>query len=96
MGEVFEEKLLKEGSDGAGTDTNEDIVDGDLSVVFFATGIVEAGDAAGGEVAEDVGVIWLPAAVVSLADNDSGDGVERTRDNTTFASVEVARVLMQK
>jgi hypothetical protein len=78
MSEVFEEKLLKEGSDGSGADADEDIVDGDLSVVFFAAGIVEAGDPSRCEVAEYVGVVRLPVTVVPFADNDSGDGVEST------------------
>ena len=42
VGKVLEKKLLKEGSDCACTDTDEDIVDGDLRVVLFAVGVVEA------------------------------------------------------
>ena len=42
MGQVFEEELLEEGSDGAGADADKDIVDSDLGVVFLAVGIVEA------------------------------------------------------
>ena len=41
VGEVLEEKLLEEGSDGAGADADEDVVDSDLGVVLFALGIVE-------------------------------------------------------
>jgi len=96
MGEVFEEKLLKEGSDGAGANADKDVVDGDLSVMLFAVGIVEAGDTARCEIAENVGVVGLPVAIVSFTDDDSGDGVERTGNNMPFAPVEVARVLMQK
>ena len=50
MGEVLEEKLLEEGSDGSGADADEDIVDGDLSVMAVAIGIVEAGEASGCEI----------------------------------------------
>ena len=69
VGEVLEEKLLEEGSDGAGADADEDVVDGNLSVVAVAIGIVEAGDASGCEISENVGVVWLPVSVVPLADD---------------------------
>ena len=42
MGKVLEKKFLKEGADGSGTDTDEDVVDGDLRVVLVAVGVVEA------------------------------------------------------
>ena len=96
MSEVFEEELLEKGSDGAGADADEDVVDGDLGVVVFAVGIVEAGDAAGGEVAKDVGVVWLPVSVVAFADDDGGDGVEGAGDDASVAFVEVAWVLMEE
>ena len=95
MSEVFEEELLEKGSDCAGANTDEDVVDGNLGVVFFAVGIVEAGDAASGQVAKDVGVVWLPMSVVSFADNDGGDGVEGAGDDASVASVEVAGILME-
>jgi hypothetical protein len=91
---VLEEEFLEESNDGAGADADEDVVDSDLGVMFFAAGVVKAGDGAGGEVAENVGVVRLPAAVVALADDDGGDGIEGTGDNMSFAPVEVARVLM--
>ena len=69
MGEVLEKELLEEGADGSGADADEDVVDGDLSVVTVAIGIVKAGEASGCEISEDVGVVWLPVSVVSLADD---------------------------
>ena len=76
MGEVLQEKLLKESADGAGTDADEDVVDGDLSIVPIAVWIVETGDASGCEVSKDVGVVWLPVAAVAFADENGCDGVE--------------------
>ena len=96
MGEVLKEKFLEEGSDGAGADADEDVVDGDLGVVAVAVRVVAAGDAASGEVAEDIGVIRLPVSVVALADDDGRYGVERAVDDLPFAFVEVARILMEE
>ena len=96
MGEVLEEELLEESADGSRADADEDVGDGDLSIMFIAVRVVEAGDAAGREVSEDVGVVWLPVSVVAFADDDGRDGVEGTVDDAAFAFVEVARVLMKK
>ena len=96
VGEVLEEELLEESADGSGADADEDVVDGDLGIMFIAVRVVEAGDAAGREVSEDVRVVWLPVSVVALADDDGRDGVEGAIDDLPFAFVEVARVLMKK
>jgi hypothetical protein len=50
VGEMLEEKLLEEGSDGSGADADEDVVDGNLSVVAVASRIVETGDPSGCEI----------------------------------------------
>ncbi len=42
MGKVPEEELLKECADGAGSDADEDVVDGYLGVVLLAIWVVEA------------------------------------------------------
>ena len=96
MGDVLEEKLLEEGSDGSSADADEDIVDGNLSVVAVAIGIVETGETSGCEISQNVGVVWLPVSVVPLADDYSRHGVESTGDDATLAPVEIPRILMQK
>lgn len=96
MGQVFQEELLEEGSDGACAYADKDVVDSDLGVVFLAVGIVEAGDTAGGEIAEDVGVVWLPVSVVAFADDYRRDGVEGAVDDLSFSLVEVAGVLVEE
>jgi hypothetical protein len=96
VGEVLEEKLLEEGSDGSSADADEDIVDSNLSIVAVAIGIVETGDASGCEVSQNVGVVWLPVSVVPLADDYGRHGVESTGDDVTPAPVEIPRILMQK
>jgi hypothetical protein len=55
VSEVLEEKFLEDSADGAGPNADENIVDCDLGVMFFAIWVVKTGEAACGEVAENVG-----------------------------------------
>ena len=43
--------------------------------IAIRSGIIEIGDAACGEAAEDTGVIWLPVSIVAFADNGVGDRI---------------------
>src|SRR5271170_6828240 len=93
--DFFDEKLLKEGADGSGAGADEPVVNGEAGA-SVGGGIVGVGEAGGGEVAEDVGVVGLPVAVVSLADDDGGYGVEGSGDGASSAFVEVAWVLVEE
>ena len=81
VGDVLEEKLLEEGSDGSSADSDEDIVDGNLSVVAVAIGIVETGETSGCEISQNVGVVWLPVSVVAFADCNRRYRIEGTNHN---------------
>ena len=93
---MAKEELLEERADGALADTDEDVIDGRLNVVPRAVGVVERGDASGSEIAEDVRVVRLPLAVVALADDNGGYGVERAMKDAAPSIVEIARVLMKQ
>ena len=73
----------------------EGVLDGERDAAVVG-GTVEIGDAAGGEVAEDVGVVELAVAVVAAADECGGEGVPGPRGDASGALVEVTRVLMEE
>lgn len=73
----------------------EGVVYGEAGAAVFV-GAVEVGDAAGGEVAQDVGVVGLPASVVSSADEGGADGVEGAGGDGAGAAIEVAWVLAEE
>ena len=56
---------------------------------------VQAGEGPRADVAQHIGVVRLPLAVVALADDDGRDGIERTMQDAAAAVVEVARVLLE-
>ena len=58
-------------------------------------GVVSVGDAAGDEVAHDVGDIELPLAVVSVADEGSEGRVDDAGLDGSFAFAEVTGILME-
>jgi hypothetical protein len=95
VGEVTQQELLKEGSEGTLGDTEQRIGDGDLHVFRIAAGVVEGGDEARGDVAEDVRIVGLEMTVVSLTDGDGGDGIQSSNDDIAVATIEVTRVLVE-
>ena len=64
-GEVFQCELAGEVAGGVGGGVQEGVVDGERNPAV-AIGTIEVGDPAGGEVAEDVGVVELTAPVGSF------------------------------
>ena len=62
----------------------------------FSLGIVKIGDPASGQAAKDAGIICLPVAIVTLADDGIGQRVEHTRAHAAGAFVEIARILFQE
>ena len=75
-GDFFHEELLKQGADCSGGSTDEPVVDGQASAGAVGGGVVHVGDPCRCEIAEDVGVVWLPVAAVAFADENGCDGVE--------------------
>jgi hypothetical protein len=73
----------------------EGVLDGETDAAVVG-GTVEVGDTAGGEVAEDVGVVELAAAVVAAADDCEGEGVPDARGDASGALIEVTWVLMEE
>ena len=96
VGEVAQQELLKQRAETAFADANEDVVHRGLEVVTGAVRVVQAGERAGAHVAQHIGVVRLPVAVVALADDHRGDGVQRAVDDRAAAVVEVARVLAEE
>ena len=73
-GDVFQGELAGEVAGGVGGSVQEGVLDGESDAAVFL-GTVEVGDTAGGEVAEDVGVVELAVTVVAPTDECGGDGV---------------------
>src|SRR5579862_1526922 len=94
-GHLPDNELLEEVADGAGAGADEPVVDGEHGSAVGG-GVVGVGEAGRGEVAEDVGVVRLPFAIVPFADDDGGDGVEGAGSYAASAFVKVSGVLVEE
>lgn len=94
-GDTFQCELAGEIAGGVGGGVEEGVIHGenDAAVLF---GTVEVGDGAGGEVAEDVRVVELVAAVVAAGNDGGGEGVPCPGRDASGALIEVAWVLMEE
>jgi len=92
---VADDEFLKEIGDGGGGDADAGVFEGKTGVGFILVGIVKVGDAPGGERASDVGIVGLPAAVVSFADDGVCHRIAEARDLAAGSLVKIARILME-
>jgi len=95
-GEFGDEELLDDVLDGAEAGADGESFKGKGGSVAVGGGIVGVGDAAGGEGADDAGVVELPVLVVAAADDAIGEGVEEAGVDAAGALVEVARILLEE
>ena len=75
MGDLSDEEFLKQRAGGSPGEAEKRVFKGEADSAI-AGGVVGIGDSGGGKGAQHVGIVRLPAAVVALGDEDSGDGVE--------------------
>ena len=68
-------ELDQQGSEGSLGADQQALLDREAEATVGG-GVVEVGDAAGGDVAEEIGVVGLPLAIVALAVDGGADGVE--------------------
>ena len=73
--EMSGENSISRRSEGSLGADQQALLDGETEATVGG-GVVEVGDAAGGDVAEDIGVVGLPLAIVALAVDGGADGVE--------------------
>src|ERR1039457_3806527 len=89
-------KFLKQVIDGGYANPDGGIFQRQSRSIAILLWIVEIGKAAGRQASEDVGVVWLPAAIVTLADHRIGDRIERPGSLAAGSLVKIARILLQK
>src|SRR5579859_3229523 len=75
--QMANKEFLQKVADGGGADTDPRIFEGEFRSLAVVRGIVKVRDAAGGEAAEDAGIVCLPVSVVAFADDGVRDGVHR-------------------
>ena len=94
-GDFFYDEFLEEIGGRGGADADGGIFEGKrgASVVRRIVGI---GNASGDQAAENRGVSGLPSAVVALADDGHGNGVESAGSFATGTFIEVTRILLQE
>jgi len=92
---VADDELLKEIGDGSGRDADASVFEGQGGIAFVLVGIVKIRDASRGNGAEDVGIIRLPAAIVSLTDDRVRDRVAEARGLTAGSFIEITRILVE-
>ena len=78
-GEFTDQELLKQVLRGARCNADAGRFKRHAQIRLVAGWIVEVGDSAGGQAAEDGGIVCLPTAVVALADDGIRNGLPETR-----------------
>ena len=87
-------EFLEEVSDGAAEGSEACVFKGEAEAVAIAGRVVEVGDSAGCEAADDSGVIELPVSVVAFAEDGVGNRIEDAGTLCAGAFVEVTGVLL--
>ena|ERR1700693_3752352 len=75
-GELADYEFLEEVGGGGFADADERVLKCQFRAIAILGRIVEVGDAASREAADDAGIIWLPVSIVALADDRIGERVE--------------------
>ena len=70
--QLGDDKFLEDIGDSGFPEADEGVGEDEASSVTIVRGIVEIGDSASSDIAEDAGVVGLPVAVVALADDGTG------------------------
>ena len=91
-----DEKFLEKVGGGDGADAECGAFEGQGHAVALVGRVVERGDCAGRDIAADIRIIRLPAAIVPFANDGVGEGVENSGAFAAGALVEIARILFQE
>lgn len=75
-GELADEEFLKNIEDSVFANLDGRILEDQTCSIAIIAGIVEIGDCACAEASEDVGVVRLPVAVITLANHGIGQRIE--------------------
>jgi hypothetical protein len=94
--EFADDEFLEEVGGGGLTDADERVFERQSRAIAILRRIVEVGDAACSETAEDAGIIGLPVSIVALTDHRIRDGIENPGAYGAGAFVEIARILFEE
>ena len=92
----MEDEFLENVYDRGGSDTDGSIFERKPCAVAISFRDVQIRDASRGDVAENAGIVWLPALIVSLTNEGAGDGIQEALALCASSLVEVARVLLEE
>src|SRR5262245_52198746 len=89
------DKFLEEIDSGSGG-KSEACVFQHQSCPTITLRVIEVGNAACGEAAEDGGVVRLPVSIVALADERIGERIKHSRMFASAPFVKVSRILLEE
>src|ERR1700678_713598 len=90
------QEFLEEIADRGAPNTNQRVFESQLHSITVASWIVEIGNSAGGQASQDAGIIRLPAAGVTLANDRIRHRVQNGRSRTAGAFIEIPWVLFEE